>query len=154
MEQKRLIRSEKNPLYMLISLVSSMNYAKEDLADRLTMVQNGNERMCELTKQINDLMLEVIDTIPSHQGKSLVGTLKDYEIRVVPKLTPVNHRSVLDKEDLRTLIDCSQEAKCISCVLNGDECRNCPLEKVLEKYVPLDTYESHLCPYNMATWEN
>ena len=154
MEQRRLVRSEKNPLYMLISLVSSMNYAEKDLDERLSMLPDGRERMKELTTKINDLMLEVIDTVPQHQGQALVGTLKDYEIRIVPKLTPINHRQVIEKEDLRTLIDCAQEAKCMICTFDGKECRNCQLEKVMEKYIPLDNYEASLCPYNMATWEN
>jgi hypothetical protein len=38
--------------------------------------------------------------------------------------------------------------------MDSNECRNCPLEKVLEKVVPLDRYDSVLCPYNMAPWEN
>ena len=154
MEKKRLVRSEKLPLYMIISIVSSLNYAEEDLKERLNDVRNGNERLHRLNKSLNDLMLEIVDTIPQNQGKTLVGALKDYEVRIVPKATPITNRIVLEKEELRLLVDYAQEAKCMSCIMDSIECRKCKLENLMETLFPMDRYDTTLCPYNMATWEN
>lgn len=153
-EKKRLYRSEKIPMLFLMNAVSAMYYAKDDLKDRLASIPDGMARMDAMLENANKLLDDVLETVPTHQQINLLRTGKEYEMRIVPKATQPNISMVLEKEDVRELVDGAQEAKCTACVLNSVECRNCKLAKVLEKVVPLDRYNSTLCPYNMAQWEN
>ena len=41
---ERLRRNEMNAVRMLLALLSTMSYAKDDLRDRLECVPNGNRR--------------------------------------------------------------------------------------------------------------
>lgn len=153
-EKQRLYRSEKVPMMMLMGMVSSMTYMQEDLKDRLEMVADGPERMKQVLKDASALLQDVRETIPDNQRGNLARTALEYEIRMVPKLTPRRNNIVVEKEDLRVLVEGAQEARCTACVLDGKESRGCRLERALENVIPVNGYDGELCSYNMAPWEN
>ena len=149
-----LTRREKASLQYLAHAVSALVEAKDDLKDRLVMIENGTERMAKLADEAISLLTEVRTTVPEKQRNSMVNTTKDYEIRLVPKFTPSTHNVVVQKEDFRELVD-SAQTKCRECTLDNEECRQCKLYRLLVTVLPMDSYEgTFLCPYNMAEWEN
>lgn len=150
----RLYRSEKVAMLMLMSTVSSMTYAQDDLKQRLETMPDGAERMKNLLDTAMKFLEDVRETIPDHQRMNLVRTATEYEIRMVPKLSPKKACVVVEKEDLRVLVDGAQEARCTACVLDGKESRGCRLAQALENVLPMEEYDGVMCAYNMAPWEN
>ena len=149
-----LTRNEKASLQYLAHAVSAMVGAKDDLKDRLSKVENGQDRMAYLADESIKLLTEVRMTVPEKQRKSMMNTTMDYEIRLVPKFTPTSHNVVVMKEDFKKLVDAAQ-VKCRDCTLDNEECRQCELYQLLVTTLPMDSYEgTFLCPYNMAEWEN
>ena len=152
-EKERLRRQEKVAILMLMNVTSQLLYCKDDLRHRLESVPDGYNRLLELGSGAMKLLEEVRDTIPDNQRKSLQNMAMDHEIRLVPKCLPDAEAVAVDRESLRTLIDLAQAQECTACVLEANEVRKCKLYQAMENVVPLDNYESTLCPYSMAVWE-
>ena len=149
-----LNRREKTCLLFLMNTVSTLIDSKTDLAKRLEMVENGPERMAFLADDSIRILNEIRQTIPEKQRANLMATATDYEMRLVPKATPSKTSVVLQKEELRTLIDAAQ-IKCMDCTDTFEESAKCNLCKLLKTHLPMDTYEgTYLCPYNGREWGN
>ena len=149
-----LTRDEKVSMTFLTTTVSALAEAKDDLKDRLSKIEGGTELMDRLVADSGKLLTEVRRTIPEKQRVSMANTAKDFEIRLVPKLTPTRTTVVCQKEDFRKLVDAAQ-IKCRECVEDCDGCKRCDLYQLLTVVLPLDCYEgTMLCPYNMAEWGN
>lgn len=151
---ERLLRPELIAVRMLLASLSSASYAKEDLQKRLECVPDGNRRLRLALGGLKAVCDDLVGTITSQQAKQLLGTMKDYEMRLVPKLTPLSENILLTKEQGKDLIDCAREM-CNVCTRDGHTCRECRLYKLLEATTPLDHYgDDIMCPYSLATWEN
>ena len=149
-----LTRQEKTSLMFLMNLVSSLIFAKEDLSDRLNMIENGHELMDMISDGSMKLLTEIRMTIPEKQRASISNVAKDYEMRLVPKMTPSKISVVVDKEDFRCLVDAAQ-VKCQDCTELNEDCWKCNLFQLLQNVIPLEAYDTtFLCPYNRAEWEN
>lgn len=149
-----LKRDEKMVMTFLQNTVSAIAETKDIMADRIARIDGGPELMDKLVNDSNELLGRVRETIPERQRMSFARTAKDYEIRLVPKFTPMTHNVVVEKEDFRKLVDAAQ-IKCRECVDDCEECRKCDLFQLLTVVLPLDSYEgTMLCPYNMAEWAN
>lgn len=150
---ERLRRSEMQAVRMMLAVISVAAYAKEDLADRLKSVPYGQERMRLAVGCMKAICDDLIGTVSKSQCKQLYGTAKDFEMRLLPKLTPWSTNIVMTKEEGKALMDCARW-KCHSCVEDGDSCRACQLYKVLEATTPMDDYgDGLICPYSLAQWE-
>lgn len=149
-----MTRREKMTLTFLANTTSALLDAKSDLKERLSRIENGQERMDRLADECMDLLTEVRMTVPEKQRMSMVNTYKDYEMRLVPKMTPTKTNVVLQKEDMRTLVDAAQ-TKCADCTETFEESSKCKLCQLLKVILPMDSYEgTFLCPYNGREWEN
>lgn len=149
-----LRRNEKTCLTFLTNAVSALAETKDELSDRIAMIDGGQERIERLVTDSLDLLNDVRMTIPERQRLNLVNTARDYEIRLVPKLKPGSHNVIVEKEDFRRMVDAAQ-VKCRECVDDCEECKKCDLYQLLTVILPMDNYDGvMLCPYNMATWEN
>lgn len=149
-----MTRGEKMCLTFLMNTASSLAEAQDDLADRLSKIENGKERMEALVKGSIELLNDVRMTIPEKQRNNLANTADDYEMRLVPKFTPKKTSVVVDGENFKALVDAAQ-VKCTDCTELNEDCRKCRLFQILATVVPLDRYDSTmLCPYNMAEWRD
>ena len=151
---ERLRRNEMNAVRMLLALLSTMSYAKDDLRGRLECVPNGNRRFRMAYGQLKAVCDDLIGTISTSQAKQIYGTMKDFEMRLVPKLTPGSTNIIMTKEEGKDLLDCARW-RCQACTEDSESCRSCRLYKILEATTPLDDYGATLiCPYSLAEWED
>ena len=149
---ERLTRTETQAVTMLLTSLSNLRYAREDLKRRLECVPSGKARMNMAIGQMQSLVQDVCGTVTDKQRKHLRNICTDMEIRLVPKATGRKVSVVLTKEEAMELVDAAQ-AKCSYCFKGYEESRKCKLCKLLECVVPLDEYSSLSCPYSGATWE-
>ena len=150
---RRLVRNEMQAVRMLLAGLSTVGYAKDDLKDVMGLVPNGNRRLKMALGQLTSVTNDIIGVISIAQCRQIQGTMKDFEMRLVPKLTPANRCLVLTKEEGMELIDCARE-KCRMCTEDGNSCKKCRLYKFLEAAIPKDDYgDGLICPYSLAEWE-
>ena len=150
---ERLRRNEMNAVRMLLALLSTMSYAKDDLRGRLECVPNGNRRFRLAYGQLKAVCDDLIGTISTSQAKQIYGTMKDYDLRILPKLTPGSENVIMTKAQGMELMDLARE-RCHGCVEDGNSCRECRLYKIFEATTPMDDYgDGLICPYSLAEWE-
>lgn len=153
-DAKDMTRNEKACLTFLMNATSALVEAQDDLAERLKMIDGGTELMRTVAEGSVKLLTELRMTIPERQRTSLANTAKDYEMRLVPKMTPSKVCVVMQKEDFRELVNAAQ-VQCKDCAELNEDCGKCKLFRLLQIVLPLDSYDTtFLCPYNMAEWEN
>ena len=151
---ERLMRSELTAVRMLLAALSTAAYAEEDLQDRLECVPYGRERMRLAVGGLRAVCDDVIGTVSKSQCRQLYGTMKDFEMRLLPKLTPGSTNIIMTKEQGRDLMDIARD-RCHGCVEDGVSCRECRLYQILESTTPLDDYGAGMiCPYSLAKWED
>ena len=151
---ERLMRPEMTAVRMLLAALSTAAYAQTDLRARLECVPDGNRRLRMAVGQLRAVCDDVIGTITRQQAKQIYGTMKDFEMRLVPKLTPGSTNIIMTKEEGKDLLDCARW-RCQACTEDGESCRSCRLYKILEATTPLDDYGATLiCPYSLAEWED
>ena len=98
-------------------------------------------------------MNDLIGTISRSQCRQIYGTMRDFEMRLLPKLTPGSTNILMTKDQGKELLDCARW-KCHACVEDGEEARKCKLYQLLEATTPMDNYgDGMLCPYALAEWE-
>lgn len=148
-----LTRQEKMTLTFLASAVSTLMDARADLKNRLERIEMY-DRLEKLAADAMDLLTAIRVTIPEKQRINLMNTSKDYEMRLTPKMTPTKTSVVLQKEEMRTLVDAAQ-VKCEDCTDTFEESAKCKLCILLKTILPMDSYEgTFLCPYNAKEWGN
>lgn len=151
---ERMNRSEYEAMRCLLGAVSYTAHAKEDLQKRLECIPGGRQRMNMVLGGLKAIADDLIGTVPVGQCKQICNTMQDMEMRMVPKLTPMSQNVILEKDVAKALIDTTRE-KCAGCVEDEESCRECALYKVLESFLPLDTYEGGLlCPYSLSEWKD
>ena len=150
----RLNRGEFEAVRCLLGAVNYAAHANDDLVKRLMIIPGGQQRMADALKELRDIADDVIGTVPMGQCKQIRNTMSDMEIRMTPKLAPMSRNIVLEKDTAKDLIDIAME-RCHRCVEDQRSCRKCALYRVLESFLPLESYDnSLLCPYSRAEWEN
>lgn len=153
-DARDLSRREKMSITFLMNATSSLADAKDELNGRLDMIDGGHELMDRLVEDSQKLLTEVRKTIPERQRTHLANTANDFEMRLVPKMTPAKTSVVMQKEEFRELVNAAQ-VKCRECLDDGQECKQCKLYQLLTVVLPMDEHEDGmLCPYNMAEWGN
>lgn len=149
----RLKRSEMTAVRMLLAALSNAAYAKDDLAERLEFVPNGKRRFRLALGGLRAVCDDLVGTISRDQCRQICGTMKDFEMRLLPKLTPGSTNIIMTKEQGKELLDCARW-KCRACVEDGEHCKECRLYRLLEATTPLEDYGDGLvCPYALVDWE-
>ena len=147
-------RGEKLSILFLMNTVSSMMDSREELRNRVSRIEGGQEMMDTMCTVSEKLLNEIRRTIPEKQRHNINNISKDMEMRLRPKQTPSETNVVIDKEDFREIIDATQ-VRCRECTDDNEECKKCDLYKLLLIHLPLDRYDgTFLCPYNNRDWEN
>ena len=149
----RLNRGEFEAVRCLLGAVNYAAHANDDLQKRLMIIPGGQQRMTDTLQDLRDITDDVIGTVPRGQCKQLRNTMRDMEIRMVPKMSPMSLNVILERDTAKALIDIAME-RCHGCVEDGMNCRKCALYQVLESFLPLENYENGLlCPYSVAEWQ-
>lgn len=151
-DRERVTRAEMQSIQWLQNATSSICYAVDDLDKRIEMIPAGKQRLNMLAGAARSIYYDLKGTIPEKQRRQIENSTKDLEVRMVPKLTPQKVTVTLDKDIAMELVDAAQ-IKCIDCLTENEESRNCKLCQVLEAVVPLSRYDSFYCPYSTAKWE-
>ena len=149
--EKRFVSSEWNKILAYAAYLSELCYIRDDMQDRLSMVENGSERLNEVIEKAGSLLREILDTGTDAQKKKLRNTFHDYRMVLTPMLSNGSTNVLMTREQAKDLVDLAQE-KCASCVEDGESAKNCPVYKVLEVTTPLNRYDSMVCPFSLATW--
>ena len=150
----RLTRSEKMSMVVLAYAATIMDELQGDLAQRLTMIENGPERVKELSEKTDALLNDLRLTIPINQRQSLQNVGADFEMRLAPKASPNKTTVLMQKEEFRELVDFAR-TKCRDCIDDDEDCEKCGLYQLLTAILPLDDYHNgYLCPYNLGEWGN
>ena len=153
-DAERLKRSEKMAMILLAYVSSVLEDMPRDLADRLKMIPEGEERMKALAEVSDSLLNDLRPTIPIDQRMHLQNTAQDYEVRLSPKASPFKTNVIMQKDEFKDLVDYAR-TKCRDCMDNDEECKKCGLFKLLTVILPLDSYhDGMLCPYNLGEWAN
>ena len=151
---ERLNRGEFEAVRCLLGAVNYAAHAKDDLQKRLECIPSGKARMAMVLGGLKAIADDLIGTMPVGQCKQIRNTMQDMEIRMVPKMASMRQNVILEKDNAKALIDTAME-RCKGCVEDEVSCRNCGLYKVLESFLPLDSYENGmLCPYSMSEWKD
>ena len=151
----RLNRTELTAMKWLLAMLCTTADGEKALAKRLDAIPDGRKRMRKAMISFKAISDDLIGTITSSQAKVLHGTMKDYDVRIVPKLSHTEQNVVISREQAMVLVDSARE-KCKGCVEDGQSCRKCSLYRFLEAYSPIEDYERDnglLCPYVLAEWE-
>ena len=150
---ERLNRAEFEAVRCLLGAVSYAASAKDGLQKRLECVPGGKQRMAMILGGLKAIADDVVGTVPRGQCKQLRNTMNDMEMRMVPKMMSVSGNVILEKDNAKALIDTAME-RCRGCVEDDVSCRSCGLYRVLESFLPLDSYDNGmLCPYSMSEWK-
>ena len=151
---ERLNRTEMQAVRMMLAALSVAAYAEDDLKKRLECVPAGNRRMKMAVGGLRSVVNDLIGTISRNQCKQIYGTMRDFEMRLLPKLTPWSTNIIMTKDQGKELLDCARW-QCHDCVKDGEEARKCKLYQLLEATTPMDDYgNGMLCPYALAEWRD
>ena len=149
-ERERMHRTELNAMIRLIYMRSNMAGFEREFGERLDFIPDGRKRVRLVLGQIKSIEEDLKGTITADQNKRLHNTCRDNEMRLVPRQTPDGAVIALDKHDAHLLFDAAMESRCAACPMDCEECRSCELYKMLVAYIPLDSYETTMCPYAMS----
>ena len=148
----RINRAEKMGMIVLAYAATILDDLQTEIADRLKMIDNGPERLKELSEQVDGLLNEIRLTIPENQRLNLQNTARDFEIRLTPKMTPTKTSVVMQKEEFKELVDHARK-RCVDCMESDEDCEKCKLFQLLTVILPLEDYhDGMLCPYNLGEW--
>ena len=151
---ERLNRGEFEAMRCLLGAVSYTAHAKDDLQKRLACIPDGKARMAMVLGGLKAIADDLVGTMPRGQCRQMKNTMSDMEIRMTPKLSPMSQNVILEKDTAKALVDAAME-KCQGCVEDEVSCRDCGLYRVLESFLPLDSYENGmLCPYSTSEWKD
>jgi len=154
-QRERLKRSEMVAMRWSMAALSNLAYAQDDLADRLECIPMGKRRYRLMMGHLRSILSDIGGTIPIKQCMTVQNTMDDMELRMVPKLSPRPQTAVIEVDDLSFLVNHAKkdEGMCMTCMLDGDECRKCRLYQILESIAPQQEWgKSTICPYNRPDW--
>lgn len=151
--EDRMTRTERTDLIILICIETMLTDCAESLSGRVGNKPEWDNAILTARGCIKLMVDSVLATMNAEQLEHLKKTSRDYEMRLKPKLTPIDSNMVVDKETMRTLIDAAQY-KCTDCFKSDRESRGCKLQKLLSVLIPMKKYDSGLCVFNNREWEN
>lgn len=149
---------EKLSVEYLLGLTQESETALQSLKNRLG-ITNGTERLKHATQEINDVVSEVLLTVPEKQLIALQRNLANMEMhirikRASPELEPAG-ASYVDTDLLTTVLKEYSKDKCRFCLGGAEEQAKCKykelLDEVVMEYIPETTFG---CKYRDAEWED
>ncbi len=150
--EKRLIRSELELVRRFAAFLSELLYIRDDMKPRISMLENGPERLEKILDDSSVLIKEILATAPEKQRQQIARSLQDYKIQLVPLFTPGDDRVVMKRDQAEELVNMAQE-RCRDCVMTHSEAESCKLYQWLIANVPTDQEGSEfICPYSLASW--
>lgn len=154
--RERMTRVQLYAMIRMINVLANAAGLEDDFGERLDCIPRGRQRVRMALGQLRSIMADLKGTITEDQMRRLHNACRDNEMRIVPKGTPGGKAIALDRQEMQMLVDAAQETKCLGCVLDAKQCRNCEMYKVMVAYVPLDDYSGENCPYGMQMhhWEH
>lgn len=153
-DAKPVTYREKTAILHLINQTSLLMEAKDDLADRVQMIESGPEMLRTLCETSEKLMEEVRLTIPERQRLMINNVTRDSEMRLIPKMCPTFGHLLISNDDYRELIEAAR-IKCNGCADTPEQAKRCKLYKLFLDILPLDSYDSvFLCPYSQPEWKS
>lgn len=151
-QRERLAKPKLTALQWMVHGETLFRHGERDLADRLQCIPYGTWRMAKTIGMMESINRDLLETVPTEQCKRLLNQTKDSEIRMVPKLTPQEFRMTLTRDEAMECVDLMRTA-CQSCIMDGEECRQCVRYKMLTALVPLESFDNlYSCPYSTAEW--
>lgn len=152
---ERMTRSGVEGVRLMLGALSYLAHARDDLSrGELERIPYGKQRMNMLIGGLRAIADDLIGTMTRQQCMQNRNTMKDMEIRIVPKCTPMGTSVVMEAELARDLTDKSRAA-CRECTKDGTQCRSCRLYQIMEATTPLEDYgNGMMCPYALAEWED
>ena len=155
LDDKDCIRMNRREFEAMRWILVAMHFsgeAAEELRERLKMIPDGEERMADGLKKVNDVLEDLIGTMTVTQCRQVRNSQGDMVMKLQPRLSPNSTNVLWEKEIARGLIDVARE-KCRDCVEDGKSCMQCPLYKLLEAISPMQEYSDLQCPYALSEWE-
>lgn len=152
-DRERLNATEMRSARWMIAALSVCVESQRELKDRLECIPSGKARFRLMLGHLRALCNDLLGTTPYKQRRVIGNTMLDMELRMIPKHTPGDKSVVMNTDDLSFVIKYAKEALCMTCVLTGEECRQCELYKIMESICPQDDWgDSTICPYNRDDW--
>ena len=145
--------SEWNKILAYAAYLSELCYIRDEMQDRLQMVENGSERLNDVINNAGSLLRDVLDTGTEAQKKKLRNTFHDYKMVLTPMLSNGSTNVLMTRDQAKALVDLAQE-RCASCIEDAEAAQQCPVYKLLEITTPLNRYDSMSCPFSLAAWSD
>ena len=150
-----LNRREKHGLEMMMACASEMHKNAPALKERLTMIDRRGYAYYRMALGLMDKALGLVyDTTPVRQLKQMYAICKSGAVQLTtsPALTPANYTAVKNS-DLNKLCGAAVNERCLLCVKDGTEARNCELRKTLMTlWPPNELPKFGDCPYQGVRW--
>lgn len=137
-ERKRLTHDEYDALIGLETVHAVLKSAKTwpALKDRLSKIKYGARDSAMITNGLGRIVKALYNDVPYEQLKTLSNNLHMSELHVGVKTTnkysQKDYGMILSWEQLDELGRAAME-KCITCSLDSQQQRQCPLAKVLDQ---------------------
>lgn len=151
--EKRFVSSEWNKIIAYASYLSELSYMRDDMQSRLSMVENGPDRLNKLIEDAGSLLRDILDTGTENQKRKLRNTFHDFKMVLTPMMSPGTTNVLMTKDQAKELVDLAQE-KCKNCIEDAEAAEKCPVFKVMEVTTPLNRYDSMICPFSLAQWSD
>ena len=152
-ERIRMTAEEMAGMSMWIACYVYVKHAAEKLRRQLKAVPYGEALARMIVGNLDSVKEDLLGTVPQKQLQRLLNMGMDMEIRMVPKLTPLNKSMVLSEKQVKELANAALE-KCKFCGESNEKSLKCDLRKLLEAVLPLDDYSTLNCPYFKTEWKD
>ena len=145
-EQKRMTPDERE-MFCLVGALNTIFGCKGDRLKELCERVGKAEKIDEVAKTIDELLIGIADTIPTDQLYKIVQQMKLTDIHVGLKKPTGKPKDywVISYEDAAALADYATRTECIAC--DGNK-HKCPLREVL-KDLPI----MGITNYYVACWK-
>lgn len=150
----RLTKPEYEAVRCLLGAVSYLAHARDVLykGQCLARIPHGDKRINLTLGGLRSIADDIIGTVTVKQCKQLRNTMKDMDMRMVPKVTPMSTNVVMEESIAMELTDLARVA-CRECTRDGRSCLKCALYTDMEATTPLSDYgDGSLCPYALTEW--
>ena len=150
-----LNRREKHGLEMMMALASEMHKNAPVMKERLTMKDRRGYAYYKMAVGLLDKALGLAyDTTPVRQLKQMYAICKSGAVQLTtsPALTPANYTAVRNS-DLNKLCGAAVNERCLLCMNEDLEARQCELRKTLMTiWPPKEIPKYRPCPYQNVKW--
>ena len=134
----------------LFGLVARMVNGKKDLEERLRGIPNGIEDYDNIISTLDKLLGAILDTMPEKtvQHMEMICKCGQVIIRPKPMIKMPDDVHIVNKDDLKVLINMVVEHECAMCLRNEKEQRRCKLRRAMHHIAPTEAiHKDDKCSY-------